>query len=190
MTKRKPPDQIQKSGRKSTFLVQYVQIAKQMAYLGATDRDLAEAFGTTIAVIWKWKTMHPAFGSALKLGKEEPDARTKRSLYQRANGYSYDAVKIFMPAGAKAPVIVPYVEHVPPDPTSAIFWMKNRDPEHWRDVQQLEHAIGKYVISDTPLTEEQWIKERAVVVDAEATDITPAVSPALPSPGAGKAKKE
>jgi hypothetical protein len=31
-------------------------------------------------------------------------------LYQRANGYNYEAVKIFMPAGAKQPVVVHYVE--------------------------------------------------------------------------------
>jgi hypothetical protein len=32
-----------------------------------------------------------------------------------------------MPAGAKKPVYAPYVEHVPPDTTAAIFWLKNRD---------------------------------------------------------------
>jgi hypothetical protein len=31
------------------------------------------------------------------------------------------------------PVIVPYIQHVPPDVTACIFWLKNRDPEHWRD---------------------------------------------------------
>jgi hypothetical protein len=41
--------------------------------------------------------------------------RVERSLYERANGYNYDAVKIFMPAGAKQPVVVHYVEHMPPD---------------------------------------------------------------------------
>jgi hypothetical protein len=45
----------------------------------------------------------------------------ERSLYQRGLGYSYDAVKIFMPAGSKKPVYAPYVEHVPPDTTAAIF---------------------------------------------------------------------
>jgi hypothetical protein len=40
----------------------------------------------------------------------------------------YDAVKIFMPAGAKQPVVVHYVEHMPPDVTAGIFWLKNRDP--------------------------------------------------------------
>jgi hypothetical protein len=31
-------------------------------------------------------------------------SRVERSLYERANGYSYEAVKIFMPAGSKQPV--------------------------------------------------------------------------------------
>jgi hypothetical protein len=29
-------------------------------------------------------------------------------------------------------------EHVPPDVTAAIFWMKSRDPAEWRDAWQLE----------------------------------------------------
>jgi len=36
-------------------------------------------------------------------------------LYERAVGYNYDAVKIFMPANAKKPVYAPYVEHISPD---------------------------------------------------------------------------
>jgi hypothetical protein len=113
--------------------------------------------------------------AALKLGKKEADARVERSLYQKAVGYSYDAVKLFMPAGAKKPVTVPYVEHVPPDTTAGIFWLKNRDPQHWRDAWQIEHVTGKYVISDKPLTEDQWIKERgATVIDGDdAVDVTP-----------------
>ena len=62
------------------------------------------------------------------------------SLYKRATGYTYDAVKIFMPAGAKAPIYAPFVEHVPPDPTSMIFWLKNRDRENWRDKHDHEHT--------------------------------------------------
>ena len=72
--------------------------------------------------------------------------RVERSLYERANGYSYDAVKIFMPAGAKEPVIVHYTEHCPPDVGAAFIWLKNRDPERWRDVQNVEHVLGKYII--------------------------------------------
>jgi hypothetical protein len=48
-----------------------------------------------------------------------------------------------MPAGAKAPIYAPYVEHVPPDVTACIFWLKNRDPAHWRDAWQVDHTLGK-----------------------------------------------
>jgi hypothetical protein len=41
--------------------------------------------------------LHPTFSEALKLRKKESDERVERSLYQKAIGYSYDAVKIFLP---------------------------------------------------------------------------------------------
>jgi hypothetical protein len=173
MTKRKPPDQLQKRGRKSTFDKRFIDVAKRMAYLGATDEDLAIAFGVTIKCVIEWRAKHPQFGEALKIGKSEADDRVERSLYQRAVGYTYESCKILMSAGAKKPVIVPYLEHVPPDTTAAIFWLKNRQPAHWRDAWQIEASVGKYIISDKPLTTEQWIKERALLVDGEATDVTP-----------------
>jgi hypothetical protein len=94
-------------------------------------------------MIKRWAATHAEFRAALKVGKETADQRVERSLYQRAVGYHYDAVKIFMPAGAKKPVYAHYVEHIPPDTTAAIFWLKNRDPAHWRDAWQLEHVTGK-----------------------------------------------
>ena len=55
-----------------------------------------------------------------------------------------------MPAGSKQPVVVHYLEHIPADVGAAFIWLKNRDPEHWRDVQNVEHVLGKYIISDHP----------------------------------------
>jgi hypothetical protein len=68
-----------------------------------------------------------------------------RFLYQRGIGYNYEATKIFMPAGSKQPVVVHYTEHVPVDVGAAFIWLKNRDPEHWRDVQNVEHVMGNYM---------------------------------------------
>ena len=79
-----------------------------------------------------------------KAGKAEADVRVERSLYQRAVGYSYDAVKIFCDKNGKV-TRVPYREHVPPDFTAHIFWLKNRDPAHWRDAWQMEHVLGRYI---------------------------------------------
>jgi hypothetical protein len=51
----------------------------------------------------------------------------------------------------------------PPDVTACIFWLTR----HWRGSQQMEHVLGKYIISDTPMTEEERAQERATVLDAE-----------------------
>jgi hypothetical protein len=99
--------------------------------------------------------------------------RVERSLYERAVGYNYEAVKIFMPAGREKPVYAPYIEHIPPDVTAGIFWLKNRDPQHWRDSQLLEHVLGKYIISDQPMTEEEWARERATVIDEQTNNDQP-----------------
>ena len=53
---------------------------------------------------------------------------------------------------------VPYTEHVPPDVTAQIYWLKNRRPDRWRDVQNIDHAVGVYHISEAPLSEEEWIE--------------------------------
>jgi hypothetical protein len=66
-----------------------------------------------------------------------------------------------------------------PDVTAGIFWLKNRDPENWRDVQNVDHVVGKYIISDRPMTEEQWAAERATIIDETVVEELPA-SPLLP----------
>lgn len=127
-------------GRPTKFKPEFVEQAAKLAALGATDREAAEFFGVDERTLNRWKHTEPEFCQSLTLGKEAADARVKQSLYRRAVGYSYDAVKIFMPAGADSPVYAPYVEHAPPDTTAAIFWLKNRDPDEWREISRTEHT--------------------------------------------------
>lgn len=127
-------------GRPSKFKPQFIIEAEKLCCLGATDEDLADFFDVDIRTIYRWATQHEEFCHALRAGKEKADDRVERSLYQRAVGYTHDAVKIFMPAGASGPVYAPYREHVPPDGASAMFWLKNRRKDDWRDVSRQEQT--------------------------------------------------
>jgi hypothetical protein len=61
--------------------------------------------------------------------------------------------------------------------------LKNRDPEHWRDVQNVEHVMGKYLISDKPMTLEEWASARATVINEVIDDSNQAtVTKDLPAP--------
>jgi hypothetical protein len=123
-------------GRPTKYKSAYCKQAKALTKLGATDWDLASFFEVSIDTITEWKLRHPKFSASIKVGKNPSDKRVEQSLYRRATGYSYDAVKIFQVEGK--PLIVPYVEHVPPDPTAMIFWLKNRRKDKWRDFKATE----------------------------------------------------
>lgn len=134
------------AGRPSAYKAEFAEQAKKLCELGATDVELADFFKVSDRTVYRWQSQYPEFCQALKAGKEAADERVERALYHKATGYSHEAVKIFMPAGADKPVYAEYREHVPPDTTAAIFWLKNRRAEQWRDKTDVnvrhEHASG------------------------------------------------
>jgi hypothetical protein len=121
MTKPKPKDQLQKRGRKSLFREEYILIAKAAARFGAIEEEIADELNIGITTLERWKRENPEFLGALNAGKSFAEDRLERSLYQRANGYSRPAVKIFMTRDGKT-IEHHYIEHYPPDPTSMIFF--------------------------------------------------------------------
>lgn len=125
-------------GRPSKYDPRFARAARKLCELGATDADLAKAFSTTTTTIRNWGSTYPDFLAALKLGKEAYDALVERSLAARAMGYTFDAEEIKVVEGRV--VRVPVRKHVPPDTTACIFWLKNRRPEQWRDVNRFEHT--------------------------------------------------
>ena len=129
-----------KGGAPSGYRPEYAARAAKACEAGFTDKELGELFGVNESTIYKWKLEHVDFGEALKSGKGPADDRVERSLFHRALGYSYDAVKIFCNRAGEV-TKVPYREHVPPDTTACIFWLKNRRSKEWRDVQKHEHQF-------------------------------------------------
>lgn len=127
-------------GRPSKYKPEFVDQVKLLAENGATTAEIAEFFEVSSPTIRLWCAQNKDFLSALKAGKKIADDRVERSLYERAVGYSYDALKIMSYEGEV--ITQPYVEHVPPDTTAAIFWLKNRRPEKWRDRKELTGADG------------------------------------------------
>lgn len=119
------------AGRPTKFKSEFVEQARMLCAKGFTDDELAQFFGVNRATIYRWKADNDAFCDAIKSGGSPADDRVERSLYERAVGYSFDAVKIMQYQGSE--VVVPYREHVPPDTGAAIFWLKNRRKDQWRD---------------------------------------------------------
>jgi hypothetical protein len=128
--------------RPSKYRDDFAKQAQKLSELGATDQELADFFEIEVRTLYRWKHDHPEFCQSLKAGKDIADDRVERSLYQRAIGYEQEEVKIFMPSGAENPVYAPFRAKVAPDVTAAIFWLKNRRSQEWRD-KTLTELTGK-----------------------------------------------
>lgn len=130
-------------GRPTKYKPEYAKQAKKLCLLGATDKDLADFFNVDEATINRWKKSKPVFCKSLKGAKEKADARVVRSLYQRAIGY--DHIDTHFASYEGEIISKEYMKHFIPDVTAQIFWLKNRQPEKWRDVKEFVGELNIYV---------------------------------------------
>ncbi len=166
-----PIDRTGIGGRPTDYRPEYCKTAAEMALGGSTDEEIARELGTTVVSMWRWRGKHEEFRKALQWGKDNCDERVERSLYARAVGYTYDAVKIFQYEGS--PVMVPHKEHVPPDIGAAKMWLTNRKRSDWSETTRSELSGpggGPIEIADiSKLDLARWIAQQfAMAVDQKA----------------------
>ena len=154
------------AGRPSEYKDEYAHLARKFCLLGATNPQLAEFFDVSVTTIDNWLASKPEFLGAVKEGREYADAHVGESLYQRACGYSHPEEKIFCKDGEVTRVET--IKHYPPDPTSLVFWLKNRRRDLWTDRQEVTGADGKALIPEQDATE---TARRALFALAKALDM-------------------
>lgn len=131
--------------------VDFDQIEK-LAELGHTDAEIGYILGYSEMTINRWKT-DERFLLALKRGKAKADSEVVKSLYKRAVGFEFDEFtferieqRVFEPEVGDF-VVIPSTKvktvrkYIAPDTTAGIFWLKNRQPDRWRDKQEIQHLL-------------------------------------------------
>ena len=126
-------------GRPSKYVDINLEQVEKFCKLGATDAELADFLGVTETTINNWKLEHKDFFETVTRGKQYSNKKVVKSLYNRAigNGSTISRKQRVLSDGT----IVDYTEEVTllPDVRACEFWLKNRDPENWREKQ--EHKV-------------------------------------------------
>jgi len=128
------------AGRPTKYRPDYhPEHAYKLALLRHTDEEIAGFFGINVDTFYEWKRKHREFSEAVMREKLPADGEVAVSFHKRACGYEYESEKIFCFQGevVRARTIV----HVPPDAGAALNWLKNRQPDKWRDKQVQEHEL-------------------------------------------------
>ena len=116
---------------------------EKMAGYGLTDEQIADILQICTATLKNYK-QNPKFLTALKKGKEKADNFVVGSLFHRAIGYSHPELQLFCYKGKIIQKEI--IKHYPPDPIAMIFWLKNRQPENWRDKTDIEHSVSENTV--------------------------------------------
>lgn len=157
-----------KRGQPTKYNPKYVQVAGELCReKGYTDKNLAVHFKVSEATINNWKKEYLDFLESIKKGKDDFDTRVvEQSLLKRAIGYSYVETTRELQAdngvvldddeesesSIQTLVVTKKVtKQISPDVTAQIFWLKNRDPQRWSDMKEIEHKIK----TGEPLTVEE-----------------------------------
>lgn len=141
------------AGAPTKYKTEYEDQAYKLCLLGATDKDLADFFDVEESTINNWKIAQPEFLESIKKGKTMADANVADRLYQRAIGYEHPETITASYQGMITD-IKEVTKHYAPDPTAAIFWLKNRQRDKWRDRQDIDTNLKAEVEVKTMSKEE------------------------------------
>lgn len=101
------------------------------AQAGMTNEQISEKIGIDRATLYRWMKKSPCILNALKMGKEVADDIVEKSLFNSALNGSVQA---------------------------QIFWLKNRRPDEWRDINEINQKVDAKINPVTTLTDQELKK--------------------------------
>lgn len=148
------------AGRPTDYREEYCKDVYKLCLLGATDQEIADFFECDKQTIYNWKEKHPQFFDSIKKGKVIADAKVANSLYNRAKGFKRTK-KIVRKNDDGELEELTHEDYFPPDPTSMIYWLKNRrgrvneaeGAQKWADKHEHVHDGSipvKLIFTDDP----------------------------------------
>lgn len=123
---------------------------------GLIDEQIAGNMGINVRTLYNWKKKSVRIFQALKVNKELADIEVENALRKKALGFRETEQAVTMRKtveyenGKKVrevaePVVVESEKYYPPDTTAQIFWLKNRQPDKWRDKQEQKLDVAEAV---------------------------------------------
>lgn len=112
---------------------------KEWAEEGLINKQLAHKIGINVATLYEWQDRFPEFADAIKKGKKVIDEQVENSLLKRAIGYRYEEETWGKHNTGEMVLVKRVVKSQAPDVTAQIFWLKNRQPERWRERVEIKN---------------------------------------------------
>jgi hypothetical protein len=135
------------AGRKSAFkekIKPNLKKIKKWLEQGYLDLEICKNLNISRSTYYKYAAENSELKYLIKQSKEAVDREVEQALHRRATGYEYEEQvneSSFSPKHGESTTTRTVKKKMAPDPTSMIFWLKNRQPGKWRDKQEVDMNI-------------------------------------------------
>lgn len=121
--------------RYETEIKPHLDEIRKAVEAGATNEEIAKAFGINVSTIYEYKKRYKDFSDAFARGREKVIFEIKAALLKKALGYEYEEEKRVGKKdkdGENVVLIEKYKRHMPPSETAAAMLLRNYDAT-WLD---------------------------------------------------------
>jgi len=145
-----------------------MDLIKRWRCQGLSVQQICDKMEVDIRTLRAWRKKYPELETILAEGKEVTISRVEQSLYNRAVGYDYEEITRELIEGEMRTTKV-VKKHVPADVKAMLNFLYNRDPQHWRAIQepleqtQYTDAVKNVLIAMKEVAESGRNKEIEVV---------------------------
>ena len=114
-------------------------LAEALAESAYTEEEIAAKMDIDRSTLSLWKKKYPKFLEAIRRGKEVPNQKVVKKLYERAIGYEYEETETIINAQSKEIQRVKRTKkHMPPDVPAIRYWLNNRWKGEWGDRKAID----------------------------------------------------
>lgn len=124
-----------RTGRYESEVKPHINEIKDAVAAGATDKEIADAFGIAVSTIYEYKKKYKEFSDAFSRARARVVFEIKGALLKKALGFEYKEEKAVARKdkdGENIILVEKYKRYCVPSETAAAMLLRNYD-ENWRD---------------------------------------------------------
>jgi hypothetical protein len=122
----------------------------QLIEKGYIDKEVCKSVNINTTTYYEWqdeksKLYKKELTNSIKEAKKVIDCKVEQKLFKRSMGYKYNEITKELvkdiEGNEELKVTKIVTKEVVPDVGAQIFWLKNRQPDRWRDTKNIVNTI-------------------------------------------------
>lgn len=149
-----------KTGRPTELTEFKLQKTDELVSKGVNNTELAKILGVSTTTLQNWRSNSEEFLATYQLAKLKAKEAVEAALFNRAVGFSYEKKTVVVNEDGEQRTVIDTIAVVP-DVTAQQFFLKNKDPDNFKDKteQHITGALNTNGVTETPEEQLKRLKE-------------------------------